>query len=227
MALASIAILALAADTAMRVPDGRRVHPVTQCFTLVRNGQDVGLTFQQIRETRANRKPAWDIVIHQRVGTVFDMRDHFVVAKADLAPVAFDNRRSGEEHVRLAYAKGRITGTRTEKGAAVAVDLAAPGPVWEGNLWGTTFGALPLAAGGNYTLPFYQYDKGFGSFALKVTGEEKVATPAGPVAAWAVDITADGMRHITYLIGKADGAELGNRAPGFATRLGGDCTGLD
>jgi len=214
------------------VPDGNRLSAGTSCYAIVRETPQgpvtIGATWQSVREARLSGDPVWDIVVHQRVSNgSFDLRDHFTLARKDLRPIAFDSRKLGKEHVRLSYANGRITGSRTEKDAKVAVDLATPTPVWEGNLWGLTFGALPLAAGGEYSLPFYQYDKGLGAFALRVTGSETVETPGGKIDAWVVNVTSDAGRPVTYLIGKADGAELGTRAPGFATRLGGDCAGLD
>lgn len=214
------------------VPDGGRLSVGATCYAIVRDTATgpavIGATWQSVRETEAASEPAWDIVVHQRLSKgAFDLRDHFVLARKDLRPIAFDNRKLGKDHVRLRYADGRITGSRLEKDVAVPVDLVAPTPVWEGNLWGLAFGALPLAAGGDYSLPFYQYDKGFGTFTLRVTGSETVDTPKGKVDAWTVDAGTGPDLRVTYLIGKADGAELGTRAPGFSTRLGGDCTGLD
>lgn len=214
------------------LPDGDRLKAGTACYAIVREtpagASVIGATWQSIRQTEVAGQPAWDIVVHQRVANgAFDLRDHFVLARKDLRPIAFDSRKLGKEHVRLRYADGRITGSRMDKDVAVPVDLAAPEPVWEGNLWGVTFGALPLGDGGAYTLPFYQYDKGFGTFTLRVTGSETVETPGGKVAAWTVDAGTGPDRRVTYLIAKADGAELGTRAPGFATRLGGDCAGLE
>ena len=220
-------MLALAA-----LPDGGRLSAGTACYAIVRETAAgpavIGATWQSVRESEAAGEPAWDIVVHQRVGDgAFDLRDHFVLARKDLRPIAFDSRKLGKDHVRLTYANSRITGSRLEKDAAVPVDLPAPPLVWEGNLWGLTFGALPLAAGGEYSLPFYQYDKGFGTFTLRVTGSEMVETPKGKIEAWTVDAGTGPDKRVTYLLGKADGAELGTRAPGFATRLGGDCTGID
>lgn len=76
-------------------------------------------------------------------------------------------------------------------------------------------------------MPFYQYDKGFGTFTLKVAGSDIVETPGGKVDVWTVDVATGADRLVTYLIGKTNGAELGTRAPGFSTRFGGDCSGLE
>lgn len=100
--------------------------------------------------------------------------------------------------------------------------MALTGPTWDGNLWGPMFGALPLASGQSYTVPFYQYDKGSGSFTLTVTGEEG----AGDAASWTVDAGTDPARHSTYVLSKTDGRTLAVRAGPFVTSPGGDCTGL-
>jgi hypothetical protein len=211
-------------------PQGARVVPGDQCFAITRpdaaSGGDVviGATHQVIRRVRIDGRAAFDIVVNQSVPAAqFAMRDHFVLTRADLTPIAFDSRRNGVDHVSLSYAPGRVTGRRIEKGATVPVDVAVPTPVWEGNLWGVTFGALPLAAGRSFVLPFYQYDSGIGHFDLTVTGGERVSTPTGAIDAWTVAIVKDGKPGGTALIAKRDGL----RSPRGGTRLGGDCKGLD
>lgn len=220
-------IAAQTVSPALVKPDGRKLKAVDQCFVIARGGQPMGLTHQTVKAVIANGKPAWDVVVHQRIGDgKFDMRDHFVLARTDLLPISFDNRRNGEEHVRLSYLKGRITGTRIDKGVAAPIDLAAPPPVWDGNLWGVTFGALPLKQGARFDLPYYQYDQGLAHFALTVKGSEDVVTPTGTVAAWQVELPGkNGVT--TLLLAKRDGAELGTRSGPFTTTLGGDCSAMD
>src|SRR5277367_5830666 len=85
---------------------------------------------------------------------------------------------SGEQvsspHVHLDYAPGRVTGWKMVGAAKQPIDVALDGRVWDGNLWGVTFAALPLKAGANYQLPVYQYDSGKGEFFVTVVGEQKV-----------------------------------------------------
>lgn len=207
--------LLLAADPAL---DGSRLKPGTICYSIVRGEQAMGVTRQTVAATTAEGKPAWDIVVHQWIaGGKFDLRDHFVLRASDLTPITFDSRKSGVEHVRVTYGKGKITTTRPDK---PAVDTAFAGKIWDGNLWGLTFAALPLAEGGHYTLPFYQYDKGVGAFTLDVVGSEKV----GDQDAWVVEASSDAERKVRYFIGKASHAELGYGGGGFSQRLGGDCS---
>ena len=212
-------LLVLAAQAALPAVDGTRLQPGSVCYAIARGETVMGATLQTVKATNANGVPAWDIVIHQRVGDKFDLRDHFVLRRTDLAPIAFDSRKAGVEHVRVAYGPGKLVTTRP---GAAPVETPLAGPVWEGNLWGLTFAALPLAEGAHFELPFYQYDKGLGSFNLDVVGSEKM----GERDAWVVEASPDGQRKIRYFIGKADNAELGYVGGGFAQRLGGDCSGI-
>lgn len=212
-------LLALAAQAALPAVDGSRLQPGSVCYAIVRGETVMGATLQTVKAITANGAPAWDVVVHQRVGDKFDLRDHFVLRQKDLGPIAFDSRKSGVEHVRVAYKPGKLVTTRP---GAAPVETPLTGPVWEGNLWGLTFAALPLAEGMHFELPFYQYDKGLGRFSLDVVGSEKV----GERDAWVVETSPGGERKIRYLIGKADNAELGYAGGGFTQRLGGDCTGI-
>lgn len=208
--------LALIAQTAA-VPDGNRLKAGTQCYTMVHGEKVMGVARQSITATRIKGVPAWDIVVHQLMpGGKFDMRDHFVVRRSDLTPITFENRKLGVEHVRVAYSEGKAVATWADKPATTA---AFTGKIWEGNLWGLTFAALPLAEGATFKLPWYQYDKGLGSFDLAVVGSEKVAGQD----AWIVEATTDG-RKVRYFIGKTSRAELGYASGPFGQRLGGDCS---
>ena len=225
-------ILALAAALTLAAPDGRRLHEDRACYTLYRQQGDqrtpMGVTAQSlVRETRAGR-PVWRIVIHQRVGDGrFDMRDEFVLDGETLRPLTLVNTRKGETHVTLAYTPARITGEmRDAAGAAKLIDVSLKGPVWEGNLYGPTFAALPLVAGASFEVPTYQYDKGLGAFTVRVTGSKTVATLGGPVEAWVLDAGPNPEQRLEYLIAKADRRELGYRSPQGGQTLGGDCTGV-
>lgn len=213
-AMLTLALLLAAADAAI---DGTRLTPGTQCYTILRGETPMGVTRQTVAATVADGKPAWDVVVHQWIGGgKFDLRDHFLLRASDLTPIAFDSRKSGVEHVRVAYGAGKLVTTRPDKPAA---ETAFTGKIWDGNLWGLTFAALPLAEGAHFELPFYQYDKGLGTFTLDVVGSDKVADQD----AWIVEATSDGQRKVRYLIGKASHAELGYGGSGFSQRLGGDC----
>ena len=230
--LTLFAALALQTAAPTDLPDGGRVSEERKCYVLsmTRNGasRPIGVTWQTIERDTVEGHPVLRVVVHQSVnGGAFDMRDEFVLEAASLRPVSLVNTRQGQIHVRLAYGPDRITGEKIEGGVSTPIDVPLTGPVWEGNLFGQTFAALPLAEGAEFTLPYWQYDKGFGTFSARVVGSETVRTPDGPVEAWVVEAGPDEDRELTYLISKSGNRELGYRAAQGSQSLGGDCSSLE
>jgi hypothetical protein len=226
----SLALTMLAADaTPSAVPDGTLLPIGKACYALTAGGKAIGASYQSVMPAKApDGTDALAIVVHQRLSNGrFDMRDAFLVRRSDLRPISLANSRDGKPHVQLTYRDGRVLGWKEDKAGRVEVDQALAGPVWDGNLWGAAFAALPLAPKAQFTLPFYQYDRGLGTFAVAVTGEETVATPQGPRPAWIVKAGVQGQPAAEYLIAKADRQELGYRAGPTAQLLGGDCTGIE
>ena len=215
------------------VPDGARLADSRACYTLnmTRDGvsRPIGVTWQTVERTERDGRPVLEVVVHQSInGGAFDMRDTFVVDAATLRPLALVNRRSGHDHVTLAYGADRITGQRVEADGAVRpIDVPLEGPVWEGNLWGLTFAALPLAEGATFSLPYWQYDKGFGRFSVRVTGSETIEADGGPVEAWVVEAAPGDGPPIRYLIGKSDHREIGYSTGQGSQTPGGDCSALE
>ena len=231
-AIMTVLAQAMVPATLPRV-DGRRLRAGSTCYVIERGGSPIGATFQSIRPARAGQVPAWRIVVHQRLaGGRFELRDEFLVRRNDLRPISLDSRRGtrsagGAWHeIHVDYGAARITGTRTQPQGVQPIDVAAPGPVWEGNLWGLTFAALPLSDGARFRLPFWQYDKGFGTFIVNVTGTETVETPGGRTEAWVVEAGDDPARLVRYLISRRTRAELGYGGAGMQQRLGGDCSAM-
>ncbi len=204
------------------VPDGSKLRAGSACYAIERSGKPIGKTWQRVRPAMEGDAPVWDVIVHQRVDDGrFDMRDHFVLRRADLTPIRMDSRRNGVEHVRVRYDGDAIEVSRPGQETS---RFRSSGKLWDGNLWGLTFAALPLAEGRTYSVPFFQYDKGMGRFALKVAGTVQVDGRA----AWQVDVEAGGGegRTVRYLIGKNPPDELGTESPMFGQRLGGDCGAL-
>ena len=211
--------------------DGALIRDDRACYTISmsRDGAStpIGVTWQTIDHIDVEGRPRLRVVVHQSVnGGAFDMRDAFLLDPETLRPVRLENDRQGQRHVTLDYTADRVVGTRIEDGTSRPVDVALPHPVWEGNLFGVTFAALPLAAGAAFSLPFYQYDKGLGAFLVRVTGDETVETPDGPVDAWALEVSTGDGPPAVYLIAKADRRELGYRSARGGQALGGDCSAL-
>ena len=227
-----IALAPALAQDLPAVPDGTRLADSQACYTLsmTRDGvsRPIGVTWQTVERTERDGRAVLEIVVHQSInGGAFDMRDTFVVDAATLRPLSLVNRRSGHDHVTLAYGEDRITGQRVEAGGAVRpIDVPLEAPVWEGNLWGLTFAALPLAEGASFSLPFWQYDKGFGRFSARVTGSETVEVDGGSVEAWVVEASPGDGPPTRYLIGKADHREIGYRMAQGSQMPGGDCSAL-
>lgn len=214
--LAPIALAAVATAT----PDGTRLAEGATCYTFAMGDKPLGVTWQSLRASEEGDTPVWDIVVHQRmIDGSFDMRDHFVLRRADLRPIRMASFKSGEEHVRVFYSADKVETFRPGS-AAMVEELSSP--VWDGNLWGLTYAALPLAEGAHFELPFYQYDKGFGRFTIDVVGSEDVAGRA----AWIVEADPGSGRKARYLIAKDAAEELGYSGGPIVQSPGGDCSAL-
>lgn len=224
-----IAALAVTNATAPSM-QGMRLHAGTTCYAIVAGERSIGTTLQTITASREGGKPVWDIVVHQKVGNgAFDMRDHFVLDRGTLLPIRMDSQRGlertakGWHRISIRYGQHNIRGTKETATGSSPIDVPLTGPTWDGNLWGLTFAALPLTAGGTYALPFWRYDKGFGTFTARVVGSEEVDTPSGKVAAWIVDAGTDPAELSRYRIAKATRQEIGYSAGPNGQRLGGVC----
>jgi hypothetical protein len=180
-----------------------------------------------IRRERDGERAVLRITVHQVIGGgAFDMRDDFVVDASTLAPISLVNTRQGKVHVNVTFGPDRIQGWRMTEGNTVPIDVPLERPIWDGNLYGLLFASLPLAEGARFAVPFWQYDKGFGQFTVRVTGSEMVGTPTGPTEAWVLDAGSSDEQRLTYLISKSDHRELGYRAGRGSQALGGDCSAL-
>ena len=214
-------------------PDGRRFRPYAACYAIVGSSAEgspvIGSTWQSVRKDKLEGRPIWRIVVHQRLANGrFDLRDAFALDARTLRPISLTTTRDGKPNAELSYGSDRVTGYKLDRqGNRVAVDQAFTSPVWDGNLFGPTFAAMPLAIGKSFTLPFYQYDRGLGAFTVAVTGTEVVKTPTGRVEAWVIDVGSSVDRRLKYLIAKQDGREIGYSSPQGGQRLGGECAGLE
>lgn len=230
-ALAALMLQALAQGGATH-PLGARLEEGRTCYALQRRSGEtmipLGRTLQIVRRETVQGRAAVRVIVHQQAqGGAFDVRDEFVLQAADLRPIRYVSRRGDKIMVDVTYRSDTVTGYRLTKDG-VRQPLSAPldGPVWDGNLWGLVFAALPLAADSQISLPFWHYAKGFGHFALKVVGTETVTGPSGPLAAWLVEATDGTGPAVTYRIAKDRGLELSYTARGFAQVPGGSCEGL-
>jgi len=226
--------LILAAAVAAAMPQGDRLQPGRQCYDItMRKGeasQVIGHAFQSIERVRHDGKPAWQIVVHQRMGAKFDMRDTFLLDATTLRPFELSNTRFGKPHVRDVYGEGKVVETKwDEQGKETTVEKPLSRPVWEGNLFGAMFAALPLQEGDTYSVPFYQYDKGEGAFSIAVTGRREIDTPVGKREAIVLQAGPSESERIEYLVGADPRMELGYTAEkmGFAQVFAPSCEAFE
>ncbi len=227
-----LTFLAAIAGTTVEYTDmqGARLQEGDACYSISAGNTRIGTTRQTITASDEGGVPVWDIVVHQSAGGgAFDMRDHFVLARDSMLPVRMESARGRERsergwhRVRVTYANNRIQGTKETADGVTTLDEPLSAPVWDGNLWGATFAALPLAEGGSYAIPFWQYDKGFGTFTVRVIGSEDVDTPDGPMSAWIVEAGDRPEALLRYQIAKDPRKELGYRSDRGAQQIDGAC----
>jgi len=228
---ASCAQTASDASGTFVAPNGTDLALGDSCYTITAGTdgkeQPIGYVFQSLTSDRLDGDDVLTVVVHQHLLTKkFDMRDRLVLRRADLTPLRLDTDRDGSPHVHLDYVPGRVTGWKMVGGAKQPIDVVLEGKVWDGNLWGVTFAALPLKVGANYRLPVYQYDNGKGEFFVTVVGEQKVATPKGEAKAWVAEVGLKPDERVKYLLGQTPRMELGYAAGPMSQRLGGDCGSL-
>ena len=225
-------VMAIFAQDAASRPDGATLAAGEACYLMTdaRSGeaQPLGRTYQRVDRETVDGREVLQIVVHQEIRNgAFTMRDRFVLDARTMLPIAFESRRNGNLHVTLAWSARGVAGERHgPDGASEAISVPLDTPVWEGNLWGLHFAALPLSDGARFALPFWQYDKGFGEFSVAVKGTQIIQTPSGPVDAWIVEAGTDPARPMTYFISRSGARELGYSGGPVAQTLGGDCSGL-
>ncbi|WP_157696602.1 hypothetical protein [Porphyrobacter sp. CACIAM 03H1] len=227
-----LTFLAAATGTAVEQSDmqGARLEAGEICYSILAGGKPVGTTRQIITPREENGFPVWDIVVHQRAGGgAFDMRDHFVLVRDTMLPLRMESARGRERsergwhRVNITYSDNRIKGTKETAAGVTPFDVPLSDPVWDGNLWGAAFAALPLAEGGRYEIPFWQYDKGFGSFTVRVVGTEDVETPDGTLSAWIVEAGDQPEALLRYQIARSPRKELGYRSARGAQQIDKGC----
>lgn len=208
----------------LSTPNGALIKNETTCYTTTTQKEGkvevIGYTLQSIQRGKSGEREVLKIVIHQRMfGGKFDMRDSFILDASDLHAIAFVNERQGQQHVRLNYSENKVSGIRTKAdGTIEAIDVEIQGPIWDANLWGVSFSAMPLAIDAELRLPTFHYDKGLGEFNVKVIGLESDV--------WQLDIGEKAKPKARYQIAQSPRRELGVKAGPYTSFIGGDCTEL-
>ena len=218
-------IATLLISTALIAPNGSLIQNGSTCYTTSIQKADkldvLGITWQSIQRAKLGERDVIKVVIHQwMAGGKLDMRDSFVLDAKDLQAIAFTNERNGKRHVQLAYSEGRVRGTRLKPdGSSEEIDTVTGSPIWDGNLYGVMFAALPLTQDAQYRLPTYHYDKGIGEHKVKVIAQE--------AGVWELEVEINDNLRPRYQIEQISRRELGYKAGPYVNALGGDCTALE
>lgn len=218
---AACLVLTAAAPPPMQ---GERLEAGAMYFVLKMDGQENGRLWRVLRKTELNGRRVWDIVFHLKlVGR--EVRAHYVVDRASLLPIMMDGTRGRDrsdrnwERIRLRYDARRIWGTRESSSGSKRISVALNGPTWDGHLLGVMLAALPLAEGGRYTLPTWQYDGGKKQITAEVVGDIVASYDGKP--AWLVEAGDDPSDRVRYEIARSPRAERGYKedlhAPGCMT----------
>jgi hypothetical protein len=229
----AFALAAAVAAATTPTPQGDRLPEGTWCYAITASKDGathtLGHTYQSIERVTHDGKPALKVVVHQRMGAKFDMRDTFLLDANTLRPFEVANERFGKPHVRDVYAGTQVTETRwDEAGKEATTTKTLTQPAWEGNLYGVLFAALPLKAGDAYAIPFYQYDKGEGAFAIDVTGTREVETALGKRKAIVLKAGPGKDQQMEYLVGASPRLELAYAGPGgFGQSLAPSCAAFE
>jgi len=235
MALGAALVFAASALVAQSakytIPDGSNLALGQYCYTITATmdgtPKPIGVTYQSITREQSNGVDALAIVVHQHMYSgKFDMRDSFLLRRDDLRPLQLDTDRDGSPHVHLDYSDKRISGWKMVGTTKQPIKVDLSGPVWDGNLWGETFAALPLTPGVTLTLPTYQYDSGLGTFYVDTLDQHQESTPAGLVLAWRIKAGPSRAEQVEYTISTRPGLEIAYSAGPSSQRLGGDCSGV-
>jgi hypothetical protein len=213
------------------VPNGRLLAPGRYCYTITaaKNGVEtpVGVTFQSISPGQSGGIETLAVVVHQHMFSgKFDMRDSLLLRRNDLRPIRLDTDRDGAPHVHLEYSDQHITGWKMSDGTKKTITVDLNQPVWDGNLWGLTFAAMPLRPDASLTLPTYQYDSGLGTFYVNVQGQRQEESPSGSLQAWVIKAGLSRSEQIEYIVSTQPGFEFAYSAGPTAQHLGGDCSGI-
>ncbi len=223
---------ALVAQSIQQVtPDGKHLALGQYCYTITasKDGQitPIGVTLQSVSREQIHGVDTLAIVVHQHMYSgKFDMRDRFLLRRDDLRPIRLDSDRDGSPHVHLDYGDHHISGWKMVGSTKKLIDVVLSGPVWEGNLWGETFAALPLATGSAMTLPIYQYDSGLSTFYVDVVGEHQESAPGGMLRAWRIKAGLSRSEQVEYSVSTHPGLEIAYAAGPSSQHIGGDCSGI-
>lgn len=205
IALAALAALPAAAQSPEVGPgsaelrtDGLREHVDTLEVLLARGDEAVSMGMVVLRTTRPDTATVLRVERMTREGGIVMGVDSFTVHSRTLAPIAV-HTAEGKDVREMRFEEGRVRWT----GRSGPVDTRLPAPAFYGNSTDLVLAALPLRAGYEARVRFFDYGREEVA-RVRAAGSEDVAThDGGRCTAWRVEV--EGGTHTgTYWIAAGD-----------------------
>src|SRR5687768_6862598 len=102
-------LLATAVGT---IPAGDRLQAGAWCYDVIKSdegtSQAIGRTRQTVRYATMQGRRVVEVVVDQRMGRQFALKDTFVLEPDTLRPIELFSEKSGNPHVRSRYGHGTI-----------------------------------------------------------------------------------------------------------------------
>lgn len=179
---------------------------------IVRDGveREGPLQIQTLSHETVNGEPALVQVL--RIVGPRSLTDTTVYRLSSLLPVSHRSHRPGNETLSLSYSAGRVTGELvTAEGDPQPIDREPSAPVFDPGVANLLLRVLPLGEGYEARVPMFDHAQlEERTHVYRVTGQTRVSTGTGEVAAWVVEITLADGRVISNSVAKIDRRVLGS-----------------
>lgn len=164
--------------------DSLRDQADTLDVMIARGDDAVPVAMLVLRTTRTDTATLLRVERVTRSGGAVMGVDSFTMHRRTLAPIAV-HTTEGNGTRKLRFEGGRVRGS----GAAGRVDTPLAAPAFYGNSTDLVLAALPLRAGYEARVRFFEHGARAASARLRVTGSEDVATrDGGRCTAWRVEV---------------------------------------
>ncbi len=187
-----------------------RLAPATLNFRVMVQGNAMGQATHTIARASENGRDVLRLLGSTTIGTFVQQNDSITLDAASLAPLHVrSNGTAGGQAMTISldydgpHVKGHVHVPRREGLRDVDVDTTlAAGTLDENQIDALTL-ALPLAAGGRWTVNAYSASDGaIRTLTLRVAGEDTVTVPAGTFDCWKVSMEG-GAVPINFYVTKA------------------------
>lgn len=194
------------------VPDGENQKKVVAKVSkkIVKKGEETFIAIHQVMPSRN-----------------FNMKDQFVLNR-DMTPTHFYHSRMGGKSLSIDYDYDGVSTSVFLLGQQTNEDgfsLKFDGKLWEGNLWGTLFTALPLQQNTTFSIPTYHYQNGPSNLEIVDVRKNDIVFNKQSIPVFEVDVNASGLM-TTYFVSVEDRVELGYENSAFSQWIGGNCNDM-